>query len=420
MKKPRIVILGGGFGGVYTAQKLQPCWPRGEKFDVTLISRSAHFEFKPLFPEVFAGRLSAEAARFRLRDVCRDCRVKIAQVTGIDPKRRVVETDGGGVGYDFLVISLGGTAESVPPGRNSPLSYFESLEDCLRLRDRISELTAQAKRSRKRGGRAAHSIAIIGAGATGVELACEMWHLLGDRRDHGARIPERKPADISLIESAPEILPGWGQELRTETERILKQTGIRLLTDTKVSRIERGRVHLKGRRSIRADVVVWAGGLKGLALYRSLGVPLDEKGRFRVNSKLQLPRYKDVYAMGDAINTDAFAMPVPQSAQAAFQQAGLVAANIRNSIENRPLEEFRYSERGLAMPVGGRRAVARFGRVTIGGYAAWTLEKALFLLRIPRLANKLKLFDGLVVEPLVERGITYLEERGIEYPETSQ
>ncbi|MBI5116849.1 FAD-dependent oxidoreductase [Candidatus Poribacteria bacterium] len=410
----KVVILGGGFGGVYTAQNLKSCWPLGEKLDVTLISRSSHFEFKPLFPEVFAGRLSPDHVRFRLHDLCRACHVKIAQITGIDPRKNVVKTDKGDVKYEYLVIALGGQPESVPVTQGAELSFFESLDDAVRLRDRVAALARQMRSGRTKS-RARNSVVIIGAGPTGIEIASEASYLLGTNRDKPAAASKRPRADIYLIEFAPQILHAWGQALRDETRRILGEAGVHLLTSTRVSRIERGRVYLNGERSISADAVVWAGGLRGLPLYQSLGSPLDRYGRFRVNARLQLPRHENVFAMGDAINTAGFPMPIPQSAQAAFQQAHCVAANVRRSIAGKALKEFRYSELGVAMPVGGRRAVAHIGGLPIEGHVAWALEKALFTARVPGLANKLKLFDGLALEPLEQEGMRYLKEKGIEW-----
>jgi NADH dehydrogenase len=318
------------------------------------------------------------------------------------------------VKYEYLVIALGGQPEPVPVAQGTELSFFESLDDAVRLRDSLAAIARQMKSGRTKS-RARSSIVIIGAGPTGIEIASETSHLFGMNRDKPATASKRPRADIYLIESAPEILHAWGQALRDVTRRILEEAGVHLLTSTRVSRIERGRVYLIGERSIAADAVVWAGGLRGLPLYQSLGSPLDRNGRFRVNAHLQLPRHVNVFAMGDAINTAAFPVHIPQSAQAAFQQAHCVAANVRRSVAGKALKEFRYSELGVAMPVGDRRAVASIVGLPIEGHVAWALEKLLFLARVPGLANKLRLFDGVALGPLEQKGMRYLKEKGIEW-----
>ncbi|UCD56116.1 MAG: FAD-dependent oxidoreductase, partial [Candidatus Hydrogenedentota bacterium] len=230
-----------------------------------------------------------------------------------------------------------------------------------------------------------------------------------DGRRTTARQP---PIEISLIESATRILPDWGKKLRAQAESVLEESGIGVLTKTAVTRVGKDRIYLSARRSITTGTVIWCGGLRGLPVYESIGAPLDKKGRLRVNPYLHLPQYRNIFAMGDAINTEAFAMPVPRSGQAAYQQAKVIANNILSSESGKPLRRFTYSEVGEVMPVGGRRAIARILRVPLEGNPAWILEKAIFVMRVPGWSNKVKLLSGLALDPLVERGEEYLEKRG--------
>jgi NADH dehydrogenase len=409
MSKAKVVILGGGMGGVYTALRLRSWWPLNQACETMLISRSRHFEFKSLFPEVLAGRLDPDSVRFPLHDILGEFHVKTATVNSIDPRRRIVQTDEGGVQFDYLVMALGGMRESIPASGKVPPLSVESLEECLELRKVVLRLLLRGAGTKPRTRK---NIVIIGAGPTGIEVACELWRLASGKRGKKAL----SPLDIHLVEASRTILSTWGQALREDAEDILKESGIRLLTSSKVTRIENGRVHIKGKRSLRADAVVWAGGLKGLDLYRTLGAPLDKKGRLRVNPMLQLRGHKNIYAIGDGIDTSVFDPPVPQSAQAAYQQAALVATNITRSIEGVALRRFHYRELGQALPVGGRRAVARMLGIPLDGHAAWALEKALFLVRIPGLASRLRLLEGLAISPLARKGSEYIEERSSREP----
>ncbi|GAB4339889.1 MAG: NAD(P)/FAD-dependent oxidoreductase [Candidatus Abyssubacteria bacterium] len=404
MSKAKVVILGGGMGGVYTALRLRSCWPLGQEWEITLISRGRHFEFKPLFPEVLAGRLDADSVRVPLPDLLGESHVKTATVTSIDPVSRIVQTEKGHVDFDYLVISLGGMRESVPTAGTVPLMSVESLDECLALRSKVCRLLSKGTTTRTRTRR---NIVIIGAGPTGIEVACELRHL-ATRVGREKNLP---PFDIHLVEASANILSRWGEALREDTENILKGSGIHLRIGSEVTRIEDGIVQIKGKRSIRADCVVWAGGLRGLELYRTLGAPLDEKDRLCVNPMLQLLNHENIYAIGDGIDTSVFDPPVPQSAQAAYQQSALVAANIRRSIGGLALRRFRYRELGYVLPVGGRRAVARMMGIPLNGRVAWALEKALFLVRIPKLSPRLRLLEGLAVSPLVRRGAEYIEGR---------
>jgi len=403
----KIVILGGGFGGIYVAQHLLSCCLPPKQWEVNLINCNPHFEFKPLLPDVLAGRLPPKCITTRLDSLwtSENYHVRVAVVTGVDLKKHIVKTTGGNVDYDYLVIALGAAPGVVPADRGARLFFCESLDDCLRLREHVLPLMATSTtKLPKRTDRKRRTIAVIGAGPTGIEVACELTHMLNGQGNRGETTGGRATADIVLIESSSHILSTWGRGLRKPAEDTLKHVGVRLLTGTTVKRIAKGVIRLNGGRILRADTVIWSGGLRGLPLYRSLGTPLDADDRIRVMPTLRLPGHPNVFALGDAVSTGAFSTPVPQSAQAAHQQAGLVADNIRNSIEERPLRTFHYRELGVVLPIGGRRAIASIMGFTLNGHTAWVLEKALFLARIPGLTNKLSLLDAVALEPLADRG----------------
>lgn len=408
----RIVILGCGFGGVYTIQSLLSHRHLSRRHSIVLISRNPSFEFKPLFTEVLGGRLQPESARFSLHDILgkSPCKIKTATVTGIDVKKQIVKTDGGNVCFDYLVVSLGGGRDSIPLPKGVSLYSVESLDECVRLRDHISELASRAGNSSAKKGRTRKAIAVIGAGPTGVEVAAEIRHVLGTVQAGPQAKATQTPFDIHLIESADTILPDWGGSLRARAETFLRQSGIKLMTGTQIVRVAKGRIYLKGRKSIATDTVVWCGGLRGLPIYESIGALLDEKSRLRVNSSLQMLRHPNIYAMGDAINTEVFKTPVPRSGQAAYQQASVIAGNILASDSEKPLKRFKYVDLGEIIPVGGRYALARILCVPLRGMPAWMLEKAIFIMRIPGLANKARVLNGLAIDPLVEKGEEYLEK----------
>jgi NADH dehydrogenase len=283
---------------------------------------------------------------------------------------------------------------------------LESIDECIRLRNRIDTLGTQPRSARNKKSKAHNTIAIIGAGPTGVEAATEIFHILNADDNKESR------SAITLIESAKRILPEWGEHLRARAESILDECDVEVLTRTNVDRIGKSSITLKGGKTVAAETVVWCGGLKGSPIYESIGASLDKSGRLRVNTLLQVPKLAHIYAMGDAINTDVFLDRVPQSAQAAYQQAKVIAHNIVNQIQRKPLKHFRYFELGEVMPIGGRRAIARMLGVPLSGSLAWTLEKGIYVFRVPGLANKMKLLNAVAIAPLEQRGEEYLEKRG--------
>jgi NADH dehydrogenase len=262
--------------------------------------------------------------------------------------------------------------------------------------------------------RARNTIAIIGAGPTGIEAATEIRFTIETIQNSQPGKARRPAFDIWLIESANRILPNWGGHLRARADALLEQSNIKVMTDTSVDRVCKGRIYLNDgeRTSIAADTVIVCGGLKGLPVYESIGAPLDESGRLRVNAKMQLPNHPNIFAMGDAISTEAFKNPVPRSGQAAYQQARVIAENIMASEDGKPLKRFKYVELGDVVPVGGRRAIARILGLPFEGNSAWLMEKAIFLVRVPGWANRARLLNSMGLDPLVRRGEEYLETKG--------
>jgi NADH dehydrogenase len=410
----RTVMLGCGFGGVYTAQCLLSPWLCGRREDVIRVSRNPYFEFKPLFTEVLGNRLPPESARYSLHSIFdpESLRIKTAAITGIDAQEHIVKTTKGNVRYDYLVISLGGGAQPFPSTKGASMFSLESLDECARLRDHISELASRGGDSPGRTGRRGrNTIAIIGAGPTGIEAATEIRYTLDAARNSVGEKSRRSPFDIRLIESADRILPNWGGNLRARAATLLKESDITVMTRTDVSRVAKGRIYLGGNRSIAADTVINCAGLRGLPIYESIGSPLDESGRLRVKVSLQIPNHPNIFAMGDAISTEAFPAPVPRSGQAAYQQARVIAENILASEDGKPLKRFKYLEFGDVVPVGGRRAIAQIFGVPLQGGPAWLLEKAVFLARIPGWTNRAKLLNSMALDPLVKRGEEYLETK---------
>jgi NADH dehydrogenase len=407
-KRKPVVILGGGFGGVYTAQCLLSCRERFRRPDIILVSRSPYFEFKPLFIEVLGNRLTPELARFRLKNIINSDAgsLKIATVQGIDGKRKVVATDRGEIQFDHLVIALGGGSVPVPMTRQATLFSLESVDECIRLRERVDELRQAARKSKGKLAKTQRTIAIIGAGPTGVEAAAEIANIL--RVDAGMESKH----DIILIETAKHILPGWSRRLRRESAAILRKYKVDVRTGTGVKRVAKSRIYLDNGMTLSAGTIIWCGGLKGLPLYESIGAAIDKSGHLRVNAFLQLPGFERIFAMGDAISTKTFSAPVPQGAQAAYQQAKVVAHNILNATEEKRLRRFRYVELGEIVPVGGRRALAQVLGVPLSGHLAWMFEKGIHIQRVPGWLNKIRLFNGLVLDPLAQRGEEYLQRKG--------
>jgi NADH:quinone reductase (non-electrogenic) len=368
---PHVVIIGCGFGGLAAARVLDHPGVR-----VTLVDRANHHLFQPLLYQVATAGLSATEIAAPIRHILRrqkNVTVLMAHVRRILPERHVVVLDGSeAVEYDFLIVASGamhsyfGRDEwaGVAPG-------LKTLEDAFEIRRRILTAFECAERENDPAAVAAWlTFVVIGAGATGVELAGTLAEIARHTlRSEFRRIDTRK-ARVILLEGANRVLPPYPDTLSERARHQLERLGVEVRTECLATAIDSTGVSI-GDTRIAARTVIWAAGVAASPLGATLGAPLDRAGRVRVQPDLSVPDYPEVFVVGDLASAQSGGAPVPGIAPAAKQMGAHAARNVRARIAGQPARPFRYRDYGTLATIGRRAAVAVIGRVRLWGYPAW-------------------------------------------------
>ncbi|GAB4211710.1 MAG: NAD(P)/FAD-dependent oxidoreductase [Synechococcales cyanobacterium] len=365
-----IVILGGGFAGLYTALELQRL-PDGESRRVTLVDRQERFLFSPLLYEYLIGEMDAwEIAPYLRELVGPPHQVVRDLVTGVDlSQRQVYLAAQPPLTYDALVLALGGETPSFGiPGVAEYAYGFRTLADAERLRERLTSLPSSAV------------ITIVGAGASGVELACKLADRLGSQ------------TQIRLLDRGSQILSGFAAATVQAAETALQQRQVTLMLNRQVVAIGRDFVQWHPLPSgdihqDKTDVVIWVTGTAAHPLIQSLPVLKTARQSVQVTPTLQVPDYPEVFAVGDlSATSDVSGHPIPASAQAAFQQAGYCAWNLWAYLSPhalRPLLPFRYQPLGEMLSLGTDTAVLSGLGLTLTGSLGYLARRAIYLGRLP-------------------------------------
>lgn len=381
---PRVLVLGGGFGGVYVARALARAARRGE-IELTILSRSPAFLFTPLLHEVATGGLSAESVAVPLRRALspRAARVLVGEVASVDLAARTVRASCAeacvlDLPYDYLVVALGSRVNFFGiPGAAEHSLPLKSLEDAWRIR--VATLAAFERAARERR---APLFSVVGGGPTGVELCAELADLC--RRTLEPEYPEVAPAAIALLSAGPEILPTLSPNGRAKARAALEGSGITVMVGAKVSGVEARGVALEGGGRLDADAVFWAAGVSPAPFPRGLDLGLDAAGRAVVDASLRAAGHPEIYVLGDQ------AAGAPMLAQAATQQAEAVARGILAARSGRALRPFLFRPKGLLVSLGRWRAVGQIGRVTVSGPLAWLLWRTVYLFKFPSAWKRLR------------------------------
>jgi NADH:ubiquinone reductase (H+-translocating) len=364
---PRVLILGGGFGGLWAAQAL-----RKAPVDVTLLDRTNHHLFTPLLYQVATAGLSAPAIAGPLRHILarqRNVTVLLADVKAIESNQKhVVLEDDSRLPYDYLVVATGTTHSYFGHADWAPFAPgLKTLDDALEIRRRVLLGFERAEREADTALRAAWlTFVVIGGGATGVELAGTFAEIARHTlRGEFRRIDPRK-ARVVLVEATERVLPAYPADLSEKARRQLERLGVTVWAGRMVTRVDADGVSL-GEERLPAKTVVWAAGVAASPLGASLGAPLDRAGRVRVAPDLSVPNLGEIFIVGDLAAVEG----VPGIAPAAKQMGRHAAMNIRRSLEGKPRSAFRYRDYGQLATIGRNAAVATLGRVKLSGFPAW-------------------------------------------------
>ena len=368
------MILGGGFGGMATARRLD-----GEAVQVTLLDRRNHHLFQPLLYQVATASLAAPSIAAPLRQILRRQRnlsVLLDEVTGIDLAAHRVQCARGSLDYDFLVVATGATHayfghdewERYAPG-------LKTLDDAFLIRRRVLLAFEHAERETDPARRQAWlNFVVVGGGSTGVELAGTLIELARHTLPREFRRSDPRRASVRLIEAGPRLLPAFDPILSDKARRQLEHLGVEVHTGVAVSGIDADGVKL-GERRLPARTVLWAAGVAASPVGRLLDTELDRAGRVQVLPDLSLPGHPEVFVIGDLAGiARASGKPVPGVAPAAKQMGRHVGTIIRSRLrgddERLP---FHYRDDGSLATIGRMAAVAQFGKLKLSGFPAWSV-----------------------------------------------
>ena len=370
---PHIVIIGGGFGGLYCARKLASSSVR-----ITLVDRKNHHTFQPLLYQVASAVLSPGDIASPIRGILRrrdNVRVLLDEATGFDLAKRVVHLRNSNLDYDYLVVAAGASHSYFGHPEWEPLAPgLKTIEDALEIRRRILLAYELAERRTTSGDPPLPiQFVVIGAGPTGVELAGALADIARHSLTHDFRSIDPARSRVLLLEGGPRVLPSYPEDLSRSAEEQLRRLGVDVRINAKVTGIDASSVHV-GEEVIPAAVTLWAAGVAASPLGRMLGAPTDRAGRVLVAPDLSLPDHPEVFVVGDLASVRApDGNPVPGVAPAAIQMGEATARNIALSIADRPRKPFHYWNKGNLATIGRAAAVADFTRMHISGVIAWLM-----------------------------------------------
>ncbi|MFW6359580.1 MAG: NAD(P)/FAD-dependent oxidoreductase [Chroococcales cyanobacterium] len=385
----RICILGGGFGGLYTALRLsQLPWEKNEKPEIVLVDQNDRFVFSPLLYELVTDELQTWeiAPPFEELFLSTGVRFCQAKVTGIEIEGKQVALENRpSLEYDRLVIAMGATTPLVlVPGVQEYAIAFRNLNDVYALKERLRQLeNSDAEAIR---------VAVVGAGYSGVELACKLADKLGDR------------GRIRLIELRDRILATATEFNRKAALKALEDRKIWIDLETSVDSVGEDTISLgyKGQvDTIPVDIVLWTVGIEVSDMIRQLPLPQNARGQLITTPTLQVKNTSEVFALGDIADChDAIGQQVPGTAQAAFQQSDYCAWNLWASLTQRPLLPFRYQQLGEIMSLGMDNATINSMGLKVDGPLAHTARRLIYLYRMPTAQHRLTVGVNWVADPL--------------------
>jgi NADH dehydrogenase len=386
--RPRVVIVGGGFGGLNAANALA-----NAPVHVTLIDQKNYHTFQPLLYQVATAGLSPGEIAAPLRSILRshnNVEVLMAEVIGFDLSHRTVKTRETEIPYEYLIVAAGARHSYFGHNEWEPFAPgLKTVEDAIEIRRRVLLAFEVAERQRFAGETALPlNFVIVGAGPTGVELAGTLAEICQHALRHEFRSIDPARAHILLLEGGPRVLPSYSEDLSRSAEEQLKRLRVDVRTSTMVDRIEPGAVHF-GNMRIEAAVVLWAAGVAASGLGKQLGGPVDRAGRVSVQPDCSIPGHPEVFVIGDlaALNDEQGKM-LPGVAQVAIQEGRFAAKVIRDEIskgaprfspsvpeggssDSSTRPRFHYHDKGSLATIGRAAAIAQIGKIHLSGFIAW-------------------------------------------------
>jgi NADH:ubiquinone reductase (H+-translocating) len=421
LTKPRIVIVGGGFGGLYTARALA-----GAPISVTLIDKRNYHLFRPMLYQAATGLLSADEISGPLRSILsrqKNIDVLLGEVSGVDTQKRVVRLEQHDIPYDFLILATGVQYNYFGHDEWSQVApSLTSLSDADRIRAKVLLAFEQAEELAALGLAQTTSpqiqklltFVLVGGGTVGVEMASTLAEMSRIALAHDFRHIDPRSAQILLYESAPRLLPPYPEVLSAKAKRHLEQLGVKIYTGVRVTSIDADGIIANGQR-VPAATVLWSAGVLASPAGRWINSPTDKSGKIIVNSDLSVPGHPEIFAIGDTAHVVAHSrnllgirsrepMLLPGVAQPAIQEGRYAALVIRSRVTGtKPPAPFWYWDKGDLAIVGRTYAVADLRFVRFWGFPAWLLWAGVHIYFLIGFANRFFV--------LVQWGLAFLTKR---------
>ena len=365
MNRPKVVILGGGFGGLAAARALY------KDADVTVVDRHNYQTFLPLLYQVSTAGLAADHVAYPIRGALRKTSVKfrMASPINIDHRNKEVKLDSSEtLKFDHLIVALGSvTADFGIPGVKEFALGMKSVSEALTIRAEIMRRFEDLCRFEDD---TKFSVTVIGGGPTGVEMAGAIAELIrGPLKSDQAQVA--KNINVTLIEAGPRLLPPFAPSLSARTKKDLEKLGVKVLLNTAVKELAHRKIFLKDGTSLQSEVTIWAAGVKGADAMKDLNLPI-EANRVAVEPTMQVKNYPYLWALGDIAGAKGKdGAPLPMVAPVAIQQGKFIAKQIKRILQNKNLEHFKYLDKGSMATIGRNKAVVQVRWFKLAGPLAW-------------------------------------------------
>ena len=395
MSYSKVVIIGGGFGGLNAAKAL-----KGASADVVLLDRTNHHLFQPLLYQVATAALSPGEIAYPIREIFRkqkNTMVIMGEATSIDKeKRQVVLANGDIVHYDYLILAVGARHSYFGNDQWEPFAPgLKTVSDALKIREHILSSFEKAERIDNLAEAAKFmNFVIIGGGPTGVEMAGAIAEIAHTTLFENFRRIKPETSKIYLVEALPHILPVYSPALADKAKAELEKLGVKVLTGKKVTNINSDGVQVEDL-FIDSKNVIWAAGNQASPLLKTLGVPLDRQGRVIVEADLSVPGHPEVFVIGDAAcAAGKEGKPLPGIAPTAIQEGKYVGNIIKKNIPKDRRAPFKYFDKGSMATIGKGKAIAVMGKLQMTGLLAWLAWGFIHILYLIGFRNRL----GVVIE----------------------
>ena len=415
---PRVVILGGGYGGIYTALGLQKAARRGE-IEVSLVSRENFFLYQPMLAEVVSGSIEPPHIVNPIRRMLRHTDFYLAEIEGVDAQSHevIVRYPGGHahyerIPYDHLVVAVGSATDlSRMPGMSEHAFPFKTLGDAFSLRNHLISVMERAEVENVPNERPELlTFVVVGGGYTGVEVAAEINAFVREAAKSYRRV-DAKEVRVILLEGASRILPELNEAQAAFSQRQLERQGIEIRLDTFIQEATARTAILADGVEIPTRTLVAAVGSAPNRLLDTVPGSRDPRGRLEVDETLAVPEQPGIWAVGDcaAVPDLRKGGTCPPTAQYALRQARQLARNIRASIKGEAPRPFSYRSLGVFVPLGRFSAAADLMGLKISGFFAWWLYRTYYLSQLPRLERKLRVMFDWTLELLFRRDLVKMD-----------